>query len=92
MLLNITIDNLEDSAVESSTWFVCTLTSNCSCEHLVITATPHPLFVTAYNKYMYIRHLYTTGKRKATYLTLYPFFPIAADVLVKKTSMTQWMF
>lgn len=42
MLLNITIDNLEDSAVESSTWFVCTLTSNCSCEHLVITATPPP--------------------------------------------------
>lgn len=48
----------------------------------VITAPP-PSLVTTYNRY--IRHLYTTGKRKENYLTLYPFF-ITADVLVSKTS------
>lgn len=55
--------------------------SNRSSEHIVITA-PLPL-VTTNNQY--IRHLYTTGKRKENYITLYPFF-ITADVLVSKTS------
>lgn len=59
--------------------------SNRSPEHLVINAPPPLPLVTTYNKYIRHLYMYTTGKRKETYSTLYPFF-ITADVLVSKTS------